>query len=749
MELGSIKKPLGANRSANQNISLAQVIENIVKNEESFDKMSEIEKQDLINQLTDQIERNSDYNQVSDRMVYFGSDSLYSEEQTIALRKSNRERVEILINEMDTLIERAEKEIDKTNYFVEYDKENVHQAAMMDYLFPEHEPGQATYRHIQEIRRILGEINQIETDTQLNKVYKKVAKYRTSSPEKKGTTPGTEQVNMQEKYDPAITNTLAYNSHKKKYKVSPFEKEAEDFIAYLYESRDYKHVRRYEFFKDLDSLNMTLTENEKDLGEDNIGPKVALIPIVTEVKTGRAAAGYLKSTLGSIDGQNSFIDNIYKGKEPYTVGKGKNNNKDYYLADIWDSCLDCFAKDFMDSGKFKKDFNLGLDFEYEAKELIDSLTYLIEKVKFAIDTEYIFKQNLCSLARLGNLCPIEKAYIIACCISLLFFTWKEVFENNFGLDFLGQILIGGILQPALKLVDLSFRFSISPIPGYQICALESIERLQDTGAALSGPASQFGLTLKKLSTPDATNNVDPRTKENMREETSTTTEESSSNTLDPAVRERIKKIYSTGKIDPSDITKIVGNDTFSVIASPLFSGNVLDSLEAVKAMATESSEKMQGISKWIKKALKDLNDFISKNSVAKVELATKIMAISSVYTLLSNLDKVFDNNKQVCIPIPVPAVDGNGETFIFESPFTSTELVEMTELEEVKYENIVTRTRPNGVAELGRQAYIENPITDRRFNLVNCDRAKSSIISKGESLEFWKQIALGAKINNV
>jgi hypothetical protein len=125
------------------------------------------------------------------------------------------------------------------------------------------------------------------------------------------------------------------------------------------------------------------------------------------------------------------------------------------------------------------------------------------------------------------------------------------------------------------------------------------------------------------------------------------------------------------------------------------------------------------------------------------------MAISSVYTMLSNLDKVFDNNKQVCIPIPVPATDGNGETFIFESPFTTTELAEMTELQEVKYENIVTRTQPNGVAILGRQAYIENPITDRRFNLVNCDKAKSSIISKGESLEFWKQIALGAKINNV
>jgi hypothetical protein len=330
---------------------------------------------------------------------------------------------------------------------------------------------------------------------------------------------------------------------------------------------------------------------------------------------------------------------------------------------------------------------------------------------------------------MGNLCPIEKAFIIASCISLLFFTWKEVFSNNFGLDFLGQILIGGILQPALKLVDLSFRFSISPLPGYQICALDSLSRLQDVGAALSGPviaaSSQFGLTLESLKNPSALNNLDPR------------------------VKESLNKVYKSGKIEPADVTGIVDNKVFSVIASPLFAGNVIDSLEAVKAIVTESSDTMQGISKWIKKALKDLNDFISKNSVQKVELATKIMAISSVYTMLSNLDKVFDNNKQVCIPIPVPATDGNGETFIFESPFTTTELAEMTELQEVKYENIVTRTQPNGVAILGRQAYIENPITDRRFNLVNCDKAKSSIISKGESLEFWKQIALGAKINNV
>lgn len=729
MELGSIKKPtIGLNKFANQNIGLTQVLENLLKDDESFDKMSDAEKESLIAQLTAEIEKNSEYNQVSDRMVYFGSDSLYSEEQAIALRKSNRERLEALTTEIDTLIEKTEKEIDKIDYFVEYDRDNVHQVAMMDYLFPDHEPGRAGYREMQEIRRLLSVINQIDTDTQLNKVYKKVSKYRKTS-KKKGTTPSTDQIDMQEKYDPTITNTLAYSVHKKKYKISPFEKQAEEFIIYLAESRDYKHIRRYDFFKDLDTLNVTLTENEKDLDEDNIGTKVGLIPVITELKTGKETTGYLKTTLGSIDEQNSFIDGLYDGKEPYTVAKGKNNNKDYYLPDIFASCLDCFAKDFIDTGKFKKDFNLGLDFEYEAKELIDSLEFLIGKIKFAIDTESIFKQNLCSLARMGNLCPIEKAFIIASCISLLFFTWKEVFSNNFGLDFLGQILIGGILQPALKLVDLSFRFSISPLPGYQICALDSLSRLQDIGAALSdtttAASSQFGLTLESLKNPSALNNLDPK------------------------VKESLNKVYSSGKVEPSDITNIVDNKVFSVIASPLFAGNVIDSLEAVKGIVTESSDTMQGISKWIKKVLKDLNDFISKNSVAKIELATKIMAISSVYTLLSNLDKVFDNNKQVCIPIPVPATDGNGETFIFESPFTTTELAEMTELEEVKYENIVTRTEPNGVAVLGRQAYIENPITDRRFNLVNCDKAKSSIISKGESLEFWKQIALGAKINNV
>ena len=146
MELGSIKKPtIGLSKFENQNIGLTQVLENLLKDSE----ISDTEKESLIAQLTAEIEKNSEYNQVSDRMVYFGSDSLYSEEQAIALRRSNRERLESLIEEMDTLIEKTEKEIDKIDYFVEYDRDNVHQVAMMDYLFPDHEPGKANYREMQ------------------------------------------------------------------------------------------------------------------------------------------------------------------------------------------------------------------------------------------------------------------------------------------------------------------------------------------------------------------------------------------------------------------------------------------------------------------------------------------------------------------------------------------------------------------------------------------------------------------------
>jgi hypothetical protein len=79
------------------------------------------------------------------------------------------------------------------------------------------------------------------------------------------------------------------------------------------------------------------------------------------------------------------------------------------------------------------------------------------------------------------------------------------------------------------------------------------------------------------------------------------------------------------------------------------------------------------------------------------------------------------------------------------------ELVNMTNLPNIYFEDMpdVDDFGGSGAKGLGPQAYIYNPLTDKRFNLVNCDRAKSSIISKGESLEFWKRVALGANVDDV
>ena len=64
----------------------------------------------------------------------------------------------------------------------------------------------------------------------------------------------------------------------------------------------------------------------------------------------------------------------------------------------------------------------------------------------------------------------------------------------------------------------------------------------------------------------------------------------------------------------------------------------------------------------------------------------------------------------------------------------------------INYDELITPTGPN---QEPSTAFVYNPVTDRRFNLTNCDKGKSSIISKGENLEFWKRIALGADVDNV
>jgi hypothetical protein len=141
--------------------------------------------------------------------------------------------------------------------------------------------------------------------------------------------------------------------------------------------------------------------------------------------------------------------------------------------------------------------------------------------------------------------------------------------------------------------------------------------------------------------------------------------------------------------------------------------------------------------------------------VSKVELGSKLMAISSLISLVGALVELGSKGIQPCIPLPIYDKDGNQIGSVLETPFTPNELqdlIDNTEFNNPKYSDVVNNQiglNSLGTAETRDPGVLYNPLTDRRFNLTACNKAKSSIISKGDSLEFWKRIALGVSIDNV
>jgi hypothetical protein len=189
-----------------------------------------------------------------------------------------------------------------------------------------------------------------------------------------------------------------------------------------------------------------------------------------------------------------------------------------------------------------------------------------------------------------------------------------------------------------------------------------------------------------------------------------------------------------------------------IIANPLLSSGQLDPLEAVKAIINEFADLATGDLAWINEAIDAVQRYFNSGATSRIELIQKISALGTVLTLAYGLFEAFSGNGlEPCIKMKLP--DG---TEVVGSPWSAKELAGMIDPDNIQfYDDVDSPAGANGLPPnvgfdaITNPTFVYNPLTDRRFNLTNCDRARSTIISKGESVEFWKRIALGANIDNV
>lgn len=220
------------------------------------------------------------------------------------------------------------------------------------------------------------------------------------------------------------------------------------------------------------------------------------------------------------------------------------------------------------------------------------------------------------------------------------------------------------------------------------------------------------------------------------------------NASDPKTQDVLAPLLEKSKalLEESEL----GRDRFmSTLLNPLLQNGSLDVLELFIGVIKDFAEKIKAQEGIISTALQGIDELFSGDSFgASTALISKLAGLGHLIGVVKGLYDLAEKGIEPCLKMPIETP--NGIIYTNESPFTEEEIREMTGNTEPVYYTPSVITRPDGTSttEPG-QAYIYNPITDRRFNLTNCNAAKSSIISRGESLEFWKRVSLGKNVDNV
>jgi hypothetical protein len=445
-------------------------------------------------------------------------------------------------------------------------------------------------------------------------------------------------------------------------------------------------------------------------------------------------------TLGYVDRDNDYISTIF-GRSSIDVSV-MDRPESFTIDEILENCFDCF----LEAWNGDIDFVLGLQVELRLRELLDVLDFLLDKIALALDIPAMIRANLCSLLRLGILCPIEIAFLIASFIGLLRFLITEVILNFKGFLF---NLLAAILDPLLNALALSARFAISPFNIYAGCVFNSIidaQQAEQTISQLRFTTSQIQ-DLLQGNNNEVSNRINGLSRERTEamlgrrlqdnEEPSNAVRSFFRNNMNP--REINALIFSPRiqQVDPRDALNLLGNiDFLDFLNSPNLMA-ARDPLDFIKTILAENSRRFNEIFAWIENGLNGLRLFIRQNSVSRLEIAAKIIALSQIISLLVVLYRLIAKDVDVC-----KAERNDDGSLSYIPQITPEELFPSLPLNDMfQYVPPGARIINGNIVVEPSDGYIYNPTTNNSFPILRCETGKAPILTNTELLQLLQQLS--------
>jgi hypothetical protein len=504
----------------------------------------------------------------------------------------------------------------------------------------------------------------------------------------------------------------------------------------------------------VDSIDSRWAVHGTDIFEDNMANVPANgVPIGATLAMGyehvleaESVNRTVVSTLANVDQENSYIESLF-GLNTLNIDMA-GRPESFTVSEIWENCWDCFAG-FWNG---ETDFALNLDIELRLEELINVLNDILKALAYSFDIPAIVLKNLCALFRLGFLCPIEIAFIIASLIAMIRFMISEVI-----FDFKGFLsaLLSAILLPLMNVLDVGVNLAINPFY-YQLgCVMTNLLNAQQVGwtgaftrrqinevfqgtsseqTEIIPEGSRLDLVsrlrniqspgfLRRLVVRDPSEQVPrpPRPRldtfranrnrpRNQRENTELTrAEEQGIEALEDTIRNIING--TTGQIDVLDWIR---ETTLMDITDPI---------ELVKSLLLESNGKLGNIARTIKAGLEGLKAWLLENSIARVELIARITVTSTIIGVLIALFKALSGNQDMCRSSIDPET-GREVVEVSMGPaefYRTLDLPPYLQVEE-QSPDIGSLDEENGDNRRESNFVIRNSITENIYTVVSCSK---------------------------